>query len=81
MGYYDFKGQAAAQRAYDNACDCCDHGPREASPEPMEREPERDLAREWAGAESQADALEFSLSENRRLARIFGDDWHGGLFA
>lgn len=31
MSSYDFKGQAAAQRAYDNACDCCDHGPREAA--------------------------------------------------
>ena len=25
-----------AQRALDNACDCCDHGPREAAPEPVE---------------------------------------------
>lgn len=27
-----------AQRALDNACDCCDHGPRNAAPEPVERD-------------------------------------------
>ena len=32
MGRQDFPGQAAAQRALDNACDCCDHGKREPSP-------------------------------------------------
>lgn len=27
-----------AQRALDNACDCCDHGPREAVPDAIERD-------------------------------------------
>lgn len=50
MSRYDFPGQAAAARAYDDACDCCDHGPIRA-PE-IEREPSRDTYREWAGVES-----------------------------
>lgn len=37
-----------AQRALDNACDCCDHGPREA-PEQVERTPYADADSEWAG--------------------------------
>lgn len=38
---------SGAQRALDNACDCCDHGPREAAPVSPTRY--ADAALEWAG--------------------------------
>ena len=43
----------AAQLAYDNACDCCDHKP--IARRHVEREPGRDSYREWAGIEARED--------------------------
>lgn len=78
MGYYDAKGQAAAQRAYDNACDCCDHGPREAAPDDLERELHSDAEREFAGIESATD-WGAAIAHLQRLNRVLGADWAEGL--
>ena len=42
---------SAAQRAYDNQCDCCDHEPREPAPI-VDVTPYADTYREWVGMES-----------------------------
>lgn len=65
---------AAAAAQHDNACDCCDHGPRPSAPEPIERAPEPDAAREWAGAESRSLLLD-GRAEVARLNRLLGADW------
>ena len=49
MSRYDRQLQAA-QAALDNACDCCDHGPREPAPV-IERAPYADANLEFGGVE------------------------------
>jgi hypothetical protein len=51
MGYYDAKGQGAAQRAYDNACDCCDnhHHAEPTAPYPLSNWKWRKQRREQLG--------------------------------
>jgi len=65
---YDFPGQAAAAAQYDNACDCCEPAPRGVAPEPIEREPYADRAREWAGVESCSRAF---VPSNRQEGDVF----------